>query len=346
MSNVKFIGMDVHKKSITVAIADDSRGGEVRLYGKITNKASMLDKLCRKLVSSGSQLRFVYEAGPCGYGIYRHLAGNGFDCMVAAPSLIPRKSGDRIKNDNRDATQLARLHRAGELTAVYVPDCDDEAMRDLTRAREDAVYMTRKAKQRLKSFLLRNSLIYSGKSNWSQAHFRWISDIAMPHPAQQIVLEEYVNSVRENSERTERLTDQIRKLLPQWRLSPMVASLQALRGVSLIVAATTVSELGDLNRFEHPKQLMAYLGLVPSEHSSGESVRRGGITKTGNGHVRRVLVEAIRNNIPLPASATTSTAACLGKLTIRVLARTVASVLLVKLPPEAEADFLMDPFAC
>jgi transposase len=289
---IKYIGMDVHKNSITIAIADNRRDQEVRFYGTIPNRHDVLDKVIRKLISDGSQLHLVYEAGPCGYQIYRHLTKNGFQCMVAAPSQIPKKSGQRIKNDRRDAIDLARLHRAGELTAVYVPHAEDEAVRDLSRAREDARFATRKAKQQLSGFLLRHGHIYSGKSNWSKAHFNWIADITFPHPGQQITLQEYVDAVQTGCERVERITQQLAKLAENWRMTPVVKALQAMRGVSFIVAITTVAELGDLGRFEHPQQLMAYLGLIPSEHSTGEKVKRGPITKTGNGHVRRVLVEA------------------------------------------------------
>jgi transposase len=292
MNTVKFIGMDVHKKMITIAIADQGRQSQPRTYGAIANDLDALDKFCRKMVSSASRLYFVYEAGPCGYGIYRHLTSNGFDCMVAAPSLIPKKSGDRVKNDRRDAANLARLHRAGELTAVYVPDAQDEAMRDLTRAREDAVMAAKKAKQRLKAFLLRNSIVFTGRSQWSKAYFRWLADIAMDYPAQQVALQEYIDAVHESLRRVERLTDQIRQLVPNWRLAPIVSALQAARGVSLIVAVTLLAELGDLSRFQRPSQLMGHLGLVPSEHSSGDSTKRGAITKTGNAHARKVLVEA------------------------------------------------------
>jgi len=287
-----FIGMDVHKNSIQIAIAQDGRDGEVRSYGKIDNNLDALDNVVRKLVSKGGRLHFVYEAGPTGYGIYRHLTANGYDCTVVAPSRIPKKSGDRIKNDRRDARALARLHRAGELTPVYVPLAQDEAIRDLTRAREDAKIDEKRSKQRLKSFLLRHGLRYTGKSSWSKAHMRWLSDIKMPEPSQQVVLQEYIDAIAECSLRVQRLTDQIRQLLPQWRMCPVVEALQSLRGVSLIVAVTTVAEVGDLSRFQHPNELMSYLGLVPSEHSSGEKTRRGSITKSGNGHVRRVLTEA------------------------------------------------------
>jgi transposase len=244
------------------------------------------------LQSKGSTLRFVYEAGPCGYDIYRSLTNQGFDCSVVAPSKIPRKSGERIKTDRRDALNLARLHRSGDLTAVYVPSAEDEAMRDLTRGREDAVKALRVARQVLLAFLLRHGYRYGGQSYWTKAHLNWIAGIKMPHRAQQIALQEYVHSVQEQLERVQRLTRQIQELVALWQLAPLVKALQALRGVSLIVAATTVAELGDLTRFDSAKQLMAYLGLVPSEHSSGGTTRRGGITKTGNGHVRRALTEA------------------------------------------------------
>lgn len=292
MKSVKFVGLDVHKNFIAIAIADEGRDGEVRSYGTTPNTFDAIGKVIRKLLSDGSELRFVYEAGPTGYGLYRHLSGNGFQCVVVAPSLVPKKSGSRIKNDRRDAVMLARLFRAGELTPIHVPHPEDEAMRDLTRAREDAKIAERKAKQRLSGFLLRNGFIYSGKSYWSKAHFNWISDIKMQHQAQQLTLQEYVDAIHESTRRVERFIASIRELVPQWRWEPVVAALQSLRGVSLLTAVTTLAELGDLSRFETPGALMAYLGAVPSEHSSGETVQRGGITKTGNGHVRRLLVEA------------------------------------------------------
>jgi transposase len=290
--NTIFVGLDVHKDSIDVALADTGRDGDVRFYGTIGGDLDSLHKVVRKLQSTASELRFVYEAGPCGYDIYRSLTKQGFDCIVVAPSKIPRKSGDRIKNDRRDALNLARLHRSGDLTAVYVPTAEDEAMRDLTRGREDAVKALRVARQVLLAFLLRHGYRYSGQSYWTNAHKNWIADIKMPHRAQQIALQEYVHAVQEQLERVQRLTKQIQELVPQWQLAPLVTALQALRGVSLIVSVTTVAELGDLTRFDSAKQLMAYLGLVPSEHSSGATIRRGSITKTGNGHVRRALTEA------------------------------------------------------
>ena len=244
------------------------------------------------MVSKGNHLHFVYEAGPCGYQIYRHLTAQGFECDVVAPSRIPKQNGKPIKNDRRDAMMLARLHRAGELTAVYVPRFEDEAIRDLTRAREDAKSDEKRSKQRLLSFLLRHGIRYTGGSPWSKAHMRWLSDIKMPHRSQQVVLQESISIVNHCNERVHRLTEQIQQLLPEWQLFPIVQALQSLRGVSTIVAATTVAEIGDLKRFQTPGELMSYLGLVPSEHSSGEKTKRGSITKAGNGHVRRVLAEA------------------------------------------------------
>jgi transposase len=290
--SVLYVGLDVHKMSVDVAIAEPGSAGETRYYGRIGGDLEALDKVTRKLLAQGAELCFAYEAGPCGYQVYRHLTAQGHYCLVAAPALIPRRPGDRLKNDRRDALALARLLRAGELTAVKVPEGDDEAMRDLSRAREDAISVERRAKQRTAALLLRHGRRYPGKTTWGRGHWSWLLQQVMEHPAQQIVLQEYLDAVREAGARVERLTGQIRELLPAWRRAPWVAAYQALRGVSLIVAATVVAEVGDLSRFKNPKELMAYLGLVPSEHSSGASVRRGQITKTGNGHARRVLVEA------------------------------------------------------
>ena len=291
-STTKFIGLDVHSKTISVAIADEGRKGEVRHYGTIENTFEAIDKVIKSLTASGAEMEFIYEAGPCGFALYRYLTGNGFKCIITAPGLIPKRSGVRIKNDRRDALTLARLYRAGELTGIYIPAPEDEAVRDLTRAREDARVAERKAKQRLNSFLLRNNLIYPGKTKWNRTYFDWLGLVGMKYPAKKIAFQEYIEAVHECTGRIARLKEQVGLAVEEWRMAPTVKAIQALRGVSLITAATTIAELGDLSRFQKPKELMAYLGLVPSEHSSGESIRRGGITKTGNSHVRRVLVES------------------------------------------------------
>lgn len=290
--NLLFIGMDVHKESIEIAIADGD-SNEVRRYGKIGGTLNDVSKALRKLGSLGKTLHFCYEAGPCGYELYRHLVAKGHDCWVVAPSLIPKKPGDKVKTDKRDAIQLARLFRAGELTPVYVPDREDEAIRDLSRAREDAMLIQKSARQRLKSFLLRHDIRYQGKTSWTEAHLRWLADeVRCPSAAQKIVFQEYVNTVTESQHRLQRLNEQIEFFVKQWRLYPVVEALMSMRGVKMIVAVTVVSELGDLGRFDNPKQLMSFLGLTPSEYSSGPRQSRGRITKTGNGHVRRILIEA------------------------------------------------------
>ena len=287
----KFVGMDVHKATIAVAVAE-ADGGELRYLGEIENTPEALVKLVRQLRKGDAKLSFCYEAGCCGYGIHRQLTEMGWDCQVVAPSLIPRKAGDRVKTDRRDSMMLARLHRAGELTSVWVPDDAQEGLRDLTRAREDMKEMQKKAKQLLSAFLLRYGHSFAGKSNWTQAHFRWLETIKFTQPTQQIVFQEYVDTVKVLSKRVAVFEKHLASVTAQSIFWPVIEGLMALRGVSLITAATIVAELGDLRRFPSAPQLMAYLGVVPSEHSSGANKSRGGITKTGNGHVRRVLVEA------------------------------------------------------
>lgn len=285
-----FVGLDVHKESIDIALAPWGQG-EVRSHGRIAGDLDAVDKIIRKLRTNHPELSFVYEAGPCGYALHRHLTRKGLACAVVAPSMIPKCSGDRIKTDRRDAIMLARLHRAGELTAVYVPGPEDEAIRDLTRSREDAVINHRRARQHLAALLLRQNIRYTGLTAWTQAHKRWLATLIMPHAAQQIVFQEYMNALEETNQRVDRITEQMRLAVEAWRMAPVVRALQALRGVSLIVAATTVAELGDLTRFDNPRELMAFLGLVPSQYSSGPRQRLGHITKTGNGHARRMIVE-------------------------------------------------------
>jgi len=287
----KYVGLDTHKDTIAVAVAE-AVGGKARYYGEIPNTPEAVAKLANKLSPDGEVVSFCYEAGPCGYGIYRQLTRLGHACDVVAPSLIPTKAGDRVKTDRRDGESLARLHRAGELTPVWVPDEAREAIRDLTRCREDMKAMERRARQRLSAFLLRHGKVYTGKSKWTQAHLRWLERVKFELAVQQIVFEEYVDAVKQAQARVAGLEEEMRQALADWPLAPVVEALMALRGVKLITAMTVIAQLGDISRFDSPRQLMAYLGLVPSEHSSGKSRRRGGITKTGNGHVRRVLAEA------------------------------------------------------
>ena len=286
-----YVGLDVHKDTVAVALAEVGKRGEVREHEKVANSAGAVRALGVKLARGGNVLRFCYEAGPCCYGIQRELAAAGHDCVVVAPSLIPRKPGDRIKTDRRDAINLAKLHRAGELTAVWIPDQTHEAIRDLVRARQAAVRTLRQARQQLSSFLLRHGRRYH-KPAWTVMHRRWLAGLKFDQPVHYIVLEDCIAAVEAATARRDRLEAHIEATLPDWSLVPVVRALQALRGVAMVSAATLVAELGDITRFTNPRQLMAYLGLVPSEHSSGKTRRQGGITKAGNGTARRMLIEA------------------------------------------------------
>ena len=293
MNNIiTFVGLDVHKESINIALADSGDNREVRHFGTVNGTPTAVEKVVRKLISVGKTPRVVYEAGPTGFHLQRHLASKHIDCIVVSPSLIPTKPGDKVKTDKRDAMALARLHRAGELAPIYVPTDEDEAMRDLTRARVDAKIAHIRARQHLLSLLLRNGVYYTGKADWSNKHLRWLSKINLPHKAQQIVFQDYVNSIEQAHQRHEQLVEQIRIESSVWKRAPLVNALQALRGVSLITAAGIVSEIGDFTRFDHPRQLYAYVGLVPSEYSSGLSRRQGSITRCGNTHARRLLTES------------------------------------------------------
>lgn len=288
----KYIGLDTHKASIAVAVAEGC-GGRPRYYGEIANTPDAVSALVKALCPEGEVMAFCYEAGPCGYDIYRQITALGHQCDVVAPSLIPKKPGDRIKTDRRDSENLSRLYRSGDLTSVWVPDQEQEAMRDLTRAREDMKALERMCKQRLNAFLLRYGCHYAtGKTRWTQAHFRWLETLKFEMPVQQIVFQEYVEAVKQSQARVAGLVKEMELALSDWQLAPVVEALMALRGVKLITAMTLMAELGDITRFDSPRQLMKFLGLVPSEYSSGNSRRQGGITKTGNGHVRRVLVES------------------------------------------------------
>ena len=290
-SRTLYVGLDVHKESIAVAYVAQDHGAEVISLGTVGTRQCDIDKLLRHLQSKSPQLVFVYEAGPCGYWLSRSLMKKGYVCWVVAPSLIPKKPGDRVKTDRRDARQLARLMRSGDLTPVYVPAVDDEAIRDLSRAREDTLRDLKAAKLRLKAFVLRHDIRSTGRANWSPAHLRWLSEVVCPTPAQQMVFQEYVQTVTEQTERLQRLEHELHEQVKTWRFQPVVEALQALRGVQFTVAVTTVAELGDLTRFDNPRQLMNYLGLTPSEYSSGARRQQGSMTKTGKTHARRALVE-------------------------------------------------------
>jgi transposase len=289
-----YIGLDVHKETIAVAVARVGRAAP-ESRGEIANKPKTVAKLVERLNQEfdGEVLLFCYEAGPCGYGLYRQLLALGHDCQVVAPSLIPKKPGERIKTDRRDACKLAGTLRSADLTAVWVPDEEQEAMRDLTRARDDMKGQERKARQQLNAYVLRHGHAWpSNKTRWTQTHYNWLESLKFAHDWQQVVLQEYIDAVKAASQRVADITAQMERVLPQWSLAPVVDSLVALRGIDKLAAMVLLAELGDISRFDSPKQLMAYLGLVPSEHSSGGRRRQGAITKTGNSHARRMLVES------------------------------------------------------
>lgn len=287
-----FVGIDIAKTRNAIAVADSERGGEVRYLGEVDASAESMRRLVQRLAARHARVHFCYEAGPTGYGLHRLITDLGHSCIVVAPSLIPRKPGDRVKTNRRDALALAKLLRAGELTPVWVPDEGHEAMRDLVRARAAAVESLRVHRQQVSAFVLKHGRVYPRKKGWTMRYLRWVQEQRFEHPAHQIALQEMVEAAHASRERVRRLEAAIEEFVPSWSLAPVVRALQALRGIDLIVAVTFATEIGDVSRFERPRQLMGYLGLVPSERSTGDTVRRGGITKAGNGRVRHMLVES------------------------------------------------------
>jgi transposase len=289
--SIYYIGLDVHKETIAVSIAPEG-SSEVRRYGIIGGTLDAVAKLIKKLSQECMELRFVYEAGPCGFVLCRYLRSKGYVCMVVCPSLVPKKPSDRVKTDRRDADQLARLYRASELTGIHIPDPEDEAVRDLVRARTAALVDQRKARNRLKGFLLRLGFRYTGKSSWNDGHKRYLAGLVMTYAPQQIAFQEYIHAIDEATERLARLTQAVPEALPGWKWEPVVRALMCLRGVEVLSAMTLVAEVGDFSRFDNALSLMHFLGLTPSEHSSSDKRVQGGITKCGNAHCRRVLSEA------------------------------------------------------
>ena len=293
LSYPAYIGLDVHKDTISVSVARSGRE-EPESWGTVANTPLSVNKLVKRLEEEfgDEQLLLCYEAGPCGYVLYRQLSDTGHHCLVVAPSRVPKMPGERVKTDRKDAQKLAAMLRSGNLTSVWVPDEEQEAMRDLVRARSDFKDQERKARQQLNGFLQRHGHVWpSGKSRWTKTHYNWLESISFPRGAQQIVLQEYINAVAAASQRVADMTAQIEAAMEQWSLASVAKALVALRGVDKLAAAILLAELGDISRFDSPRQLASFVGLVPGEHSSGQRRRQRAITKTGNNHARRTLVE-------------------------------------------------------
>jgi transposase len=287
-----FVGLDVHKNTVAVAVAEEGRSGEIRSVGTIQHHPTDIARLVKRLASKGMELHFCYEAGPCGYGLHRQIIESGHSCTVVAPSNLPIKPGARVKTDRRDAMNLARLLRAGELEPIWVPDSAHEAIRDLVRSRADAVDAVKRSKQQLLSFLLRHGRTFNGRTAWTRAHFTWLSEQKFEHPAHQIVCQDYINAILDGQQRRKELEKMLVDLIPTWSMQPVVHALCIMRGINIVAASTILSATGDLRRFPTPTRLGAYFGLVPAEHSSGESIKRMGITKRGNTEVRHVLTQS------------------------------------------------------
>jgi transposase len=293
MKDTLYVGLDTDSRHIDVGLAEPLPRGEVRYWGQIANDPDSVERLVKRLRREGRELVVCYEAGPCGYGLYRQLHGKpGITCQVVAPSMIPRRPGDRVKTNRRDCLTLAKLLRAEELTAIWVPDATHEAVRDLVRARSATQGDLIRCRQRIGSFLLRQGIRYAAGRPWTKRHRRWLGQIELADPAHRLMFSELLDALDQAQARHDRLIDHIRELVPHWSLAWLVDAIQAMRGYRLINAVTVAAEIGDPRRFSSPRPLMAFIGTVPSEHSTGDTVRRGRITKTGNGRVRKALIEA------------------------------------------------------
>ncbi len=290
-----YVGLDVHKEKTSIALADPGATGEIRSYGEVATTQVALERTLRKLAKARGvamgEIHVCYEAGGCGMWIARMLVRLKVRCTVVAPSLIPSKAGDQVKTNKRDAIKLVRLLRAGELTAVHIPDETDEAIRDLCRARVDAMDDLRRAKNRLLAMLRRLGFGYTGKTNWTEAHKRYLRELRLPFACHRIIMEELISQIDQLVARIDRLEGHMELMCAEWVQKPVVEAIMTLRGFRIIAAMTVVSEIGDFVRFTHPKQLMGYLGLTPGEYSTGGKRKQGSITKCGNSHMRWMLVE-------------------------------------------------------
>jgi len=297
-----YIGLDTHKENIVIGLAFEGKA-EPEVYGKVpadlNRFITALRKLLKKYDLKKEDVSICYEAGPTGFVLVRRLLKLNFECHVIAPTSIPKSADNRIKTDRRDAKNMARLLRSGDLKFVHIPSPLDEVVRDVSRARTDIVNARKQAKQQLGGFLLRNGYHYTGKSRWSEAHMRYLRELVLPNPAQNIVLEESLQRIDILVAQEQRITDQMRKLTEDWYRKPLLSALMGFRGFQLVAATSVLSELGDLRRFGHPRQLMSYIGVVPSENSTGSRRQQGSITKCGNSHVRWILIEII-NSYRLP----------------------------------------------
>ncbi len=294
MSKLRFVGLDVHKDTIVIAVAEEGQS-EAVVLGTFPHDVAKVVKQLIKRETDVSRLRVCYEAGPTGFGLSRRLKQAGIDCVVVAPSLVPQQAGARVKTDRRDAVRLAHFLRSGDLTAVWVPDEQTEALRDLERSRDDAKNAERVARHQLDKFLLRNERVFREGRSWTLRHAAWLQQQTFADPCKQCVLDDYVQAVEDATERVKRLSKEIERFVEQTALAPLVQALKSFRGISTLSAVGIAAEIGDLRRFKTARQFMAFVGLVVSEHSSGKSIQRGALTRTGNTHVRRILVEAAQH---------------------------------------------------